>query len=269
MTNRAIDRLVKSGLVLLTLMMLSACVSTAMSGYRNDPEADAADQNYQLGARYYQQGSYALARDRLERALAIDARMVDAHSVLALTLVQLGNARLATESFNRAIRLAPNNPDVRNSYAVYLCQQSRFDEAIDQFERAIGSVENEKTYLMMTNAAVCIAKKPDLEIAEQYLRDALTVKPSHGEALIQMAALQHRNDDNLRARAFMERFLAANPSSATVLYLAVQIDTQNHDERAATDYTNQLLREFPESPEARLLLQQGQGRQGHKASYER
>ncbi len=259
MTNRAIDRAIQSALVLLTLMM-SACVSTESSGYRNDPEADAADQNYQLGARYYQQGSYELARDRLERALAIDDRMVDAHSVLALTFVQLGNDRLATESFNRAIRLAPNSPDVRNSYAVYLCQQERFEEAMVQFERAIGILENEETYLMMTNAAVCIAKTPDLQKAEEYLRDALTVKPSHGEALIQMAALQHRNDDNLRARAFMERFLAANPSSASVLYLAVQIETSNRDDRAATDYTNQLIREFPESPEARLLLQQAQGR---------
>ena len=188
--NRAIDRLAKSALALLAMTILSACVSTDSNVYRNDPESDAANQNYQLvGARYY--------------------------------------------------------------------QQSRFDEAIVQFERAIGIVENESTYLMMTNAAVCIAKKPDLQVAEQYLRDALTVKPSHGEALIQMASLQHRNDDNLRARAFMERFLATNPSSATVLYLAVQIETQNQDDRAATDYENQLIREFPE---ARVLLQQGQSR---------
>ena len=192
MMNRAIDRLAKSALALLAITILSACVSTDSNVYRNDHECDAANQNYQLGARYY--------------------------------------------------------------------QQSRFDEAIVKFERAIGIVENESIYLMMTNAAVCIAKKPDLQVAEQYLRDALTVKPSHGEALIQMASLQHRNDDNLRARAFMERFLATNPSSATVLYLAVQIETQNQDDRAATDYENQLIREFPESPEARVLLQQGQSR---------
>jgi hypothetical protein len=37
----------------------------------------------------------------------------------------------------------------------------------------------------------------------------------------------------------------------------VQFETQNQDDRAATDYTNQLIRVLPESPEARLLLQQG------------
>lgn len=225
---------------------------------RTTPREDAADQNYQLGARYFNIGNYELARDRLERAIEFDSRLVDAHNLLALTMVQLGNDRLAIESFNTAVRLAPNNPNVRNAYAVYLCQKEEYDEAIVQFERAIGIIENEETYLPMTNAGVCVSKKPDLELAEKYFRDALTVRPTHGEALIQMAALQHRNENSFRARAFLERYLSANPPSPSVLYLAVQIETNDGDDRAATDYTNQLIREFPESAEARLLLQQGE-----------
>jgi Tfp pilus assembly protein PilF len=55
----------------------------------------------------------------------------------------------------------------------------------------------------------------------------------------------------------LQRYLAANPASAPVLYLAVQIETVLGDDRAATDYMNRLLRDFPESAEARLMLQQG------------
>ena len=72
-----------------------------------------------------------------------------------------------------------------------------------------------------------------------------------------MAALKQQTGDCLTARAFLQRFLAANPSSAPVLYLAVEIETSCNDDRAATDYTNQLLRDFPQSMESRLLLQQG------------
>lgn len=241
----------------LSCALLAACVPTGPTT-RIVQSDDAADQNYQLGARYYRNGNYDLARDRLERAISIDRRMAHAHSLLALTLVELGQDRLAVESFNRAVRLAPNNPDVRNAYAIYLCQKNNFDEAIVQFERAIGIIENEETYVMMTNAGVCISKKPDLDMAEKYLRDALSVRPTYGEALIQMAALQHRLDDNFRARAFLDRYLAENTPSAAVLYLAVQIETADSEDRAATDYTNQLIREFPESAEARLLLSQGQ-----------
>ena len=50
------------------LALLSGCVSTTSGPPR--PEADdaeAAEQYYQLGARYYRAGNYELARDRLER----------------------------------------------------------------------------------------------------------------------------------------------------------------------------------------------------------
>ncbi len=256
--NRATKIRSAAGVLLLSLAFLAGCVSEGTTTRRTTLTEDAADQNYQLGARYYRNGNYDLARDRLERAIEFDSRMVDAHNLLALTMVQLGNDRLATEHFNRAVRLAPNNPDVRNAYAVYLCQKEQYDEAIVQFERAIGIIENEETYLMMTNAGVCIAKKPDPVMAEKYFRDALTVRPTHAEALIQMAALQFGQDENFRARAFLERYLSTNPPSPGVLYLAVQIETEDGDNRAATDYTNQLIREFPESAEARLLLRQGE-----------
>jgi len=240
------------------LLLLTACVSTDPISRPSEPSDDAAEQNYQLGAQYYRNGTYALARDRLERAIELDSRMAKAHSLLALTLVQLDNRRLATESFNRAVRLAPNDHNVRNAYAVFLCQQGQYDQAEEHFNRAISVRENDDPYVMMTNAGVCVAQRPDLEQAEQYFRDALEARPTYGEALIQMAALKNQTGDNLSARAFLQRFLAANPSTPGVLYLAVQIETQLDDERAATDYTNQLLREFPQSAEARLLLQAGQ-----------
>lgn len=243
--------------VMAALLVMAGCVSTETNARRDGPNDDAADTNYQLGAQYYRNGSYELARARLERAVELDARNANAHSLLALTLVQLGNDRLATESFSRAVRIAPNNKNVRNSFAVYLCQQREYDEALEQFDRAIGIRENDNAWVEMTNAGVCVAQKPDLAAAEDYFRRALGLRPTYGEALIQMAALKHRTDDNLTARAFLQRFLAANPPSAPVLYLAVQIETAYGDDRAATDYMNQLLREFPESAEARLMLQQG------------
>lgn len=243
--------------MLVIVFMLAGCVSTETVTRRTTSTEDASAQNYQLGAQYYRNGSYELARDRLERAIEFDSRNARAHSLLALTLVQLGNHRLATEAFNRSIRLEPNNKDVRNAYAIYLCQQGKYDDAREQFDRAIGVRENDSAWVEMTNAGVCVAKKPDLVLAEKYFRDALGLRPVYGEALIQMAALKHRTEDHLTARAFLQRYLAANPSSAAVLYLAVQIETSLGDDRAATDYQNELLRDFPDSAEARLMLQQG------------
>lgn len=236
------------------ISILSGCISSTTEVRRYEEGDDAGEQNYQLGAQYFRNGSYELARARLMRAIEFDPRYAPAHSMLALTYVQLGNTRLATESFDQAIRFGPNNQDVRNAYAVFLCGQREFDEAQEQFDRAISIRENDNPEIMMSNAGVCMAKKPDLELAEKYFRDAITRKPTYGEALIQLAALKHQNEDSLTARAFLQRYLAANAATPAVLDLAIQIETKLGDDRAATDYMNQLLQDFPDSAEARRTL---------------
>jgi type IV pilus assembly protein PilF len=236
------------------ISLLCGCVTSTTQTRQYEESDDAADYNYQLGVQYFRKGNFALARDRLTRALDFDPKMAEAHSMLALTYVQLSNTRLATEHFNQAVRYGPNDQDVRNTYAVFLCGQGDYDEARKQFDRAINIRENDNPEVMMSNAGVCMAKKPDLELAEQYFRQAIARRPNYGEALIQLAALKHQTEDNLTARAFLQRYLSFNEASAAVLYLAVQIETELGMDREATDYLNRLLRDFPDSPEARQTL---------------
>ena len=241
---------------LLAALLMNACVSSQTVTRRSDPSDEATVRLYELGAQYYRNGNYTLARDRLERAVELDPRNAAAHSLLALTLVNLGNNRLAAESFGRSVRLEPDNKDVRNAYGIFLCEQGEFDDALDQFDRAIDIVDNDTRWIEMTNAGVCVVKRPDPERAEAYFRDALALRPAYGEALIQMAALKVRAEDYLAARAFTQRYLGSQPPSATILYLGIQIETSLGDERAASDYRNRLLTNFPESAEAQLVMRQ-------------
>ncbi|SVD03007.1 uncharacterized protein METZ01_LOCUS355861, partial [marine metagenome] len=234
-------------------LCLAGCVASQSGARSPEPGADAADTNYQLGAQYYRNGRYALARDRLERSIRFGPRNANAHSLLALTLVELGNDRLANESFQRSVKLGSGNKEVRNRYAVYLCQRGHYDDALKQFDRAIRIRENDTAWIEMTNAGVCVSQKPNFAEAERYYRQALELRPTYAEALIQMAVLKHRLEESLLARAFLQRYLAANQGSAAVLYLAVQIETVLGDHRAATNYLNELLANFPESAEAKLM----------------
>ena len=66
-------------LALLAGFSLVGCVTTTSGP--PPPEADdegAAELNYQLGARYYQNGSYELARDRLTGAIELNPKMAKA-----------------------------------------------------------------------------------------------------------------------------------------------------------------------------------------------
>jgi type IV pilus assembly protein PilF len=239
-------------------LILASCISTTSGPPKPEPDNDAAAaQYYQLGARYYKAGNYDLARDRLERALEFDPKMAIAHSVLALTYQELDVPRLAKQHFEQAVRYEPRNIAVTNTYAVFLCQQREFDEARKQFERAIKIPENDDPELMMTNAGVCSVQEPNLVEAEKYFRRALEEKPNYAEALLQMALLKRQTGDSMLARAFLQRYLASNTPSAAILYLAVQIENDNGDKRASTSYSDQLLRDFPSSAEARSLMEAG------------
>lgn len=250
-----IERNTTLAVTVLALFALSGCVSTTTG--RVEPEkddADAADVNFQLGVRYFQKANYELARDRLLLSLDLNPRRAIVWSTLAMTYEQLDNPRLAEEAHSKAIRLAPRDFDVQNAYAVWLCRQKRFDDAQKHFDRSVRAVTNDNPEVMLTNAGVCMMQKPDYDQAEAYFRQALDEKPTHGEALLQMSLLEHRTGDDLRARAFLQRYRSLYPSDAGVLYLCVLIEEELGDDRARTECASQLLRNFPDSREAKQLL---------------
>ena len=232
--------------------------TTVTGGISPDADdADAAQLNYELGARYFRNGNYELARDRLLLSIDLDPSNAIVHSTLALTYEQLGNLRLATESYANAVRAEPRNFDVQNAYAVFLCRQGNFDQARKYFERAAKATENDNAYVTLTNAGVCMTQKPDLAAAEAYFRRALERKSNYGDALLQLSLLKFSSEDFLSARAFLQRYLSGNVPSAGVLFLGVRIEEALGDDRARTEYSNQILREFPESQEARAILESG------------
>lgn len=239
-------------------LVLSGCVSTTTGTPAPEPdEADAAELNYQLGARYYQNGKYDLARDRLQLAIELDPKKAKAYSTLGLTYEALGNLRLATESYERAVKVAPRDFDVQNAYAVFLCRQRDYDGAKRHFAKAAEHPENDNAEQTLTNAGLCMAQQPDVAEAERFFREALERRSTYGEALLQLCLLKYQQQDYMSARAFLQRFMAANKTSAGVLYLAAEIEGKLGNDKGRTEYVNQLLRDFPDSPEARKALGNG------------
>lgn len=239
-------------------LLLTGCISTTTGPAPTEANnADAADLNYQLGARYYQNGNFELARDRLLLSLELDPQNAIAHSTLALTYEALGNLRLARQSYEQAVRTGPRNFDVQNTYAVFLCNQRDFEAAQKSFEKAANHPENDNGEVTLTNAGVCMVQKPDLVAAERFFRLALDRKSNYAEALLQLSLLKYSQEDYLGSRAFLQRFVGTSKSTPAVLYLGVMIEEKLGDSRAREEYVDQLLREFPTSQEARKVLEAG------------
>jgi len=239
--------------------LMAGCVAST-TGSITEPVRDdenASELNYQLGARYYQQGSYDLARDRVLLATEIDPKMAVAHTTLALTYEALENPRLARESYEKAMRAAPKDFSVQNTYAVFLCRQQDYEQAEKHFEIAASHPENDDAEITMTNAGVCMGQKPDPVAAEKFFRMALDRKPRYGEALLQLCLLKYGSEDYLSARAFLQRYMSGNIPTAGILYLASRIEDLLGNDRGRAQFEDQLIRDFPSSPEARKVLGSG------------
>ena len=245
-------------LVFFGSVLLSGCVSTTTG--MPAPEADASNAselNYQLGARYYRNGKYELARDRLILALELDPKMAIGYTTLAMTYDALENKRLATEAYENALRVAPRDFNVNNAYAVFLCKQRDYEGASKYFMKAANHPENDNAEHTLTNPGLCMAQKPDVAEAERFFREALERRSSYGEALLQLCLLKYQQQDFMGARAFLQRFMGTTRATPGVLLLAAEIEGKLGNESGRSEYVDQLLSEYPESPEARKALSSG------------
>ena len=120
--NKSIRKLIFSGTIYGVL--ITGCITTTSGPPRSDPdEAAAAELTYQLGARYYKNGQYELARDRLLLSIEKDPKRAVVHTTLALTYEALDNVRLAAESYETAMRVAPHDFEPQAGHVIMSDEQ--------------------------------------------------------------------------------------------------------------------------------------------------
>lgn len=245
--------------------MLSACSTTGSDGSTVDGEEDLqlqhegdklAKTNVHLGVGYMQRGKYDFALNKFRKALSIDDELPDAHYAIALLYERLGKPSHAERHYKRAIELSPQYSDARNAYGVYLCRNDRYAEADEQFTEALKNPLYNTPLQAMLNAGVCLMKSdlPDRDSrAEGYFRKVLQQSPRSAEALINMSRLSLQQGNHLRARAYLQRYVAVGRHTPETLWLGVQIERELGDKAALASYSSQLRKDFPDSDEAGKL----------------
>jgi type IV pilus assembly protein PilF len=238
----------------LVLAALAACVSSG--GSVSDPASgnEAAIANMNLGAGYLRQGNTELAIERLQRALAQDPRLVQAHTTIAIAYNQIGNFEEAENHFRRATQLEPDDGSAANAYAAFLCERgNRWADAQPYFRRAAEDDTYDTPEVALTNAGLCARDAGDLAAAEENFRAALMRNPRYPDALLNMLELTAQRGDNLQARAFVQRYLDVRPATAPVLLICVNVERALNNAAGADRCAAQLRSGFPGSPELSQL----------------
>jgi type IV pilus assembly protein PilF len=109
--------------------------------------------------------------------------------------------------------------------------------------------------ISITNAGICALNNGQVDIAEQYFTQALTKNPRFNPALIQMSEISYNRGEYVKARDYLQRYLADNTHSSKSLWLGIRIERELGDKNALSSYTMLLRNQFADSKEAALLKQ--------------
>lgn len=244
-------------IVLACALIMTGCVSGG-SIDDNVSEIEASRYNTQAATEYFRQGRIDSALEKAVKAVEQDDENADAQLIYAMILERRGDPEDlddVEDAYERAIDLSPDNPGYRNNYGSFLCKQEEYRDAIRQFRLVAEHHRYQRPEAAWTNAGTCAMRIPDLDRAEDFLRKALDINRQHAPALWQMAQLMLEKENALAARAFLQRLEAMGKLPAEALWLGVRIERSMNDEAAARRYADILLRDYPESREAALVME--------------
>lgn len=218
-----------------------------VSGKGGNRNAALALQHLQLAQVRLMGGDYETAEREAQKALKLDPKSADAHTMLAATAARRGASEQAGAHYLRAAELAPGNGAVLNNYGVWLCGQGREAESLAWFEKALGDSRYGTPALALANSGTCAIRAGQDARGERDLRRAIGLDPANSTALGGLAQLEFKRGNAFEARAFSERRLAAAPPDPAALQLASQIEEKLGDTAAAARYVQRMRAEFPQS----------------------
>lgn len=236
-------------LAVLMVAVLTGCAAPG-SKEKNGEDLAGIYADMALGHMQRQPPDYVRAKEKLEKALEADPKLVRAHHYAAELYARTEDDEKAEYHFRHALELAPRDPNLKNNFGAFLCARNRFPEAETQFLAAIEDPAYTTPHLAYENLARCALRVPNAAKAERYFDEALKRQPNLPVTLFHMAQLQYDKREFFRARAFLERYLSVGSATPAVLLLGVQIEKALGDSAMVARYAQELRSSFPDSSEA-------------------
>ncbi|TAN04886.1 MAG: type IV pilus biogenesis/stability protein PilW [Rhodanobacteraceae bacterium] len=228
-------------------------LKTAPHDTTQEDKQAAAQTHTQLAAAYMGQDHLKEAEDALHKALGFDDKYIPAHTMLAILDWRINRLQDADNEFRKAVALDPSNGDTNNNYGRFLCEQGKRQEAMQHFQRALTDPFYKTPAVANANAGMCLLRFKDYAGAASYLHKALEAQPDYGPALLAMAQSDLDQDKAFAARGYMQRFESSGQATPQSLLLGYRIATRLGDKETATNYSNRLQDQFPNSTQAQSL----------------
>ena len=165
-----------------------------------------------LGIIHYQRGVYAEALRQLDRALAVNAKIADAHNGRAAALIGLKRFDEAVASCDRAIALKPDCVEAFNNRAQALVELKRHAEALASCDRAIALRPDFAEAYSNRGNALSGLKRYDDALAS--VEQAIALRPGYVEAINNRANVLNQMRRFADSLSSCEQAIALKPDFA-------------------------------------------------------
>lgn len=249
-------------IVLLTMFLLSACVTQNYGNDKNTPiiENEASNDEIAmtritLGLGYLKMGNTQQAKLNLEKAKHFSPNLVQVYSAFAHYYETVEEPGLAIKAYEKALGLDGEDADTLNNYGVFLCRQGQYVASEQKILKAIAI----PSYLLVAqsyeNLALCQLKAEQYGKAKYYLEKAIAHSPNRASSLLQMMQLLYAKNDYELAQTYLYRYeKVTRRITANALALAFKIFQKQDNKNAAKSYGDMLVKMFPHSSEAKQYI---------------
>jgi Flp pilus assembly protein TadD len=151
-----------------------------------------------LAVAYDRKGLHGRAEDSYKRAVEVNENDAQAMNNLGYSLYLNGNYRAAVDKLKRAARLAPADSRVLNNLALAQVRLGKYDDAYRNFARAGGEFNGH------SNIAALLVRTGREDKAVEHLEAARRLQPGSQNVLRQLAELYDRREKADEARQALQ-----------------------------------------------------------------
>ncbi len=211
-------------ILLVSILSLSACVTTNGRGSSTVDKVKAHDAHVNLGLTYLQRDNREASRRHFEKALNIDSDSASAHNGMAMLYQLTGELALAEKSFNRALREDSSFTQAKVSYGRFLYQQSRFQEAYKIFDEASQDLSYQQRALTLTYLGQTAAELGDWVKAKSTFEHAVNIDNKLALPMIELGDLYFAEKDYAKAKTYLDRYTDKAGKTSRSLWLGIRIE---------------------------------------------
>jgi type IV pilus assembly protein PilF len=190
-----------------------------------------------------------VALEEVERSLAIDAQQATAHVLHGLILMALRQPEPARSSLDRALALDGRLVSAWHNRAWLSCQEGQWASAQADFAQALVWASGAERAQALMVDGVCAARAQAWDRAEQRLTQALDLEPQNPVAQYHWARVQQSRGQWAQAQWALQSLNTSPHANAESLWLAILGAQELGDTEAVVQWGQALGQRYPQSPQ--------------------